>query len=279
MCFHRQNTYSHSINYRRVYKINKSSIKWHCSSETASGTCLCVICPLKFKLSFYQIRPWPGTYSEFIVFLLSTACPPFAEMFRWTLLKCSPNAAQGVRQNVAQDGSQNAAQVDGQNVISASRTRGSTNCTLECWCTRPRIWGEYSCLGRLMYIYVVMNCGQGFTGVHLVGWIFQMEKLGRGLRMFVWVQIVFELWARFRCSRTMNPRLSSNCFELWERFHQRAFCRRNRSGGKAWSRTTNACLSSNCFWTVGEISPVEDDECLFELNLFWTVGEVSEYIS
>ena len=157
------------------------------------------------------------------------------------------NAAQGVGRNVAQDGGQNAAQVDGQNAlqtvsaISARRTGGSTNCALECWCIRRRIWGEYSCPDRLMYIYVVMNCGRGFAGVHFVGWIVQAEKLGlgRGLRMLVWVQIVLNCGRVFRRSRTINPRLSSNCFELWARF-----------------------------------SPVKDYESLFEFKLFWTVGEI-----
>ena len=46
----------------------------------------------------------------------------------------------------------------------------------------------------------------------------------------------FELCARFRRSRTLTPCLSSNYFEPWVRFRRSAFCRMNRSGGKAHGR-------------------------------------------
>ena len=158
-------------------------------------------------------------------------------------------------------------------VFSARRIGGSANCALECWCTRQRIWGEYSCPGSLVYIYVVMNCGRGFARVHFVGWIVQVEKPARGLRMLVWVQIVLNCGRVFAGQRTMTPCLSSNCFELWARFRRSAFCRMNRSGGKACSRTTNACLSSNCFELWASFCQSKDfNDSLFEFKLFLNCG-------
>ena len=135
--------------------------------------------------------------------------------------------------------------------ISASRTGGSTNCALACWCTRWRIWCEYSCPGRLVYFYVVMNCGQGFAGVHIILYdeLFRRKSLVEDYEcLFEFNR--FELWASFRRSRTMKPCLSSNCFERWARFRRSAFCRMSRSGGKA-------CRGLRMLvWIVSELSPV-----------------------
>lgn len=63
--------YWHHINYRKSQcKMNRSWIRLHCSSKTVLGTCWWVIRPPKFKLGFYQIRP----FFEFKVLLLLTTC-------------------------------------------------------------------------------------------------------------------------------------------------------------------------------------------------------------